>query len=163
MPCQLYQDRSWANWGAKGSIPHIGLDRNRASRVRLNPRGRSRHKPAESSASSFALPTIPFRSLVTCSHAAIFVRFPESFSTLLIASLLAWIFCFVFFFHNLRVYLVSADSPSCFMANRQSEVFYTTSVASTCAFGCTFAHFFGRWVALLADQKAVVVRGICDY
>jgi hypothetical protein len=38
-------------------------------------------------ASSFALLTI-FRSLVACSHAAIFVLFPESFPTLLIASLL---------------------------------------------------------------------------
>jgi hypothetical protein len=64
-----------------------------------NPRGRPRHKSAESSASSFALLTILFRSLVACSHAAIFVGIPESFPTLLIASLLVWIFCFVFFFH----------------------------------------------------------------
>jgi hypothetical protein len=53
-----------------------------------NPRGRSRHQPGESFASSFALLTILFRSLVACSHATIFVGFPESFPTLLIASLL---------------------------------------------------------------------------
>ena len=53
-----------------------------------NPRGRPRHKSAESPASSFALLTILIRSLVACSHAAIFVGFPESFPTLLIASLL---------------------------------------------------------------------------
>ena len=48
---------------------------------------------------SFALLTILIWSLVACSHAAIFVGFPESFPTLLIASLLVWIFCFTFLFH----------------------------------------------------------------
>ncbi len=55
--------------------------------------------PRPNSAESPALLTILFRSLVACSHAAIFIGLSESFSTLLIASLLAWIFCFVFFFH----------------------------------------------------------------
>jgi hypothetical protein len=54
--------------------------------------------PRPNSAESPAL-TILFRSLVACSHAAIFVLFPESFPTLPIASLLVWIFCFAFFFH----------------------------------------------------------------
>jgi hypothetical protein len=44
--------------------------------------------PRPNSAESPALLTIPFRSLVACSHAAIFVLFPESFPTLPIASLL---------------------------------------------------------------------------
>jgi hypothetical protein len=43
--------------------------------------------PRPNSAESPALLTILFRSLVACSHAAIFVLFPESFPTLLIASL----------------------------------------------------------------------------
>ena len=44
--------------------------------------------PRPNSAELPALLTILFRSLVACSHAAIFVGFPESFPTLLIASLL---------------------------------------------------------------------------
>ena len=55
--------------------------------------------PRPNSAESPALLTILFRSLVACSHAAIFVLFPESFPTLPVASLLVWIFCFSFFFH----------------------------------------------------------------
>ena len=74
------------------------LERNRRPSA-SNPRGQSRYMPDQLFASSFALLTILFRSLVACSHAAIFVGFPESFPTLLIASLLIWILCFVFFFH----------------------------------------------------------------
>jgi hypothetical protein len=91
------QERCWANLGAKGTPCRARPESDKPSAS--NPRGRPRHKSAESPAPSFALLMILFRSLVACSHAAIFVGIPESFPTLLIASLLVWIFCFVFFFH----------------------------------------------------------------
>ena len=92
-----YEERCWANWGAKGTPYRARPESDKPSAS--NPDGRSRHQPAESFASCFALPTIRFRSLLACSDAAIFIGLSESFSTLLIASLLVWIFCFVFFFH----------------------------------------------------------------
>ena len=79
-----YSDMFWRPKGFWRRFWRVGIGSPSAS----NPRGRPCHKSAESPASSFALLTILFRSLVACSHAAIFVGFPESFPTLLIASLL---------------------------------------------------------------------------
>ena len=76
-------------------VPHIGLDRNRAARVRQIHMADRATTPA----SPLRRPSPCTRILVACSDAAIFVGFPESFPTLLIASLLVWIFCFTFFFH----------------------------------------------------------------
>jgi hypothetical protein len=67
-----------------------------ASKSKIIWTGFSRHQPVESCASCFTLPTIRF---LACSDAAIFIFLSESFSSLLIASLLVWIFCFTFFFH----------------------------------------------------------------
>jgi hypothetical protein len=85
-PCQAIRSVAGQNWGAKGTPCRARPESDKPSAS--NPWGRPRHKSAESPASSFALLTIPFRSLVACSHAAIFVGCPESFPTLLIASLL---------------------------------------------------------------------------
>ena len=80
------QERSWGELGAKNTPYRARPESDKPSASK--PRSRPRHKSAESPASSFALLTILFRSLVACSLAAIFVGFPESFPTLLIASLL---------------------------------------------------------------------------
>jgi hypothetical protein len=54
------------------------------------------------------------------------------------------------------VYQVSADSPSCLMANRQSEVFDAPSVASTCAFAAPSTLF--RRVAFASQSKAFLAN-----
>ena len=73
---------------------------------------------ATSPAESFALLTILFRSLVACSHAAIFVGFPESFPTLLIASLLIWILLLRLLLSHLECIRFRPTRPSFLMANR---------------------------------------------